>query len=160
MQIEVNQHNMIADLINLNAEEFEFISGIPGTPRMRRIAPVTQINPTNQNSFTVNAQQVGVINTGYIGRIDHAIQVTKTSTDPTISDQLELMKRLIVTDAQQSTETKNELLEMLAFAMDQVTGNSPKQTAVLSSILTTLSASLQAIPAAFAIWDKIKSLFG
>jgi len=159
-QIQVTKHNMLVDEMNYLAEEIDFVSGFPGSPRYRRVPSITQINPRNESHITVNADQIGIVNSGSIGEINSAITLTKQSNNPQIGDDLRSLTELILSDKDVTNEIRDSLIESLAFLAEQLKqDNQSRKRSMISTVLVNITSSIGAVTGALGIWEKVKPFF-
>ena len=147
-------------MMNYLQDSIAYTLGAPGAqpPRIQVPVPIVHTAPVTHNTHNnihVENSVIGLINTAQVGRINVAMDNIVNNDDELIVEAIKAVTEAIVNTTELNNETKNQLLEQMAFITEQATlPNSKRQTSVVKPILAAISSSLTNIASLATVWGQ------
>lgn len=157
--IRGNQLESMA-MINYLQDSIAYTMGAPGAqpPRIQVPVPIVHNAPVTHNTHNnihVENSVVGSINTAQVGRISVAMDNITNNDNESVVEAIKAITEAMVNTAELNNETKDQLLEQMAFVAEQATlPTNQRQTSIVRPILTAISTSLTNIASLATIWAQ------
>lgn len=154
---ETLEFQRTAQQLNLAAAAFEAMSGLQGlVPRMP--VPPVQTLPVltmNVNNINVDDSVIGVLNTGSIETVDHAVTVLKQSGAGEMAAAFSKLTQSVIDSREADNELRNQIVEILSVIADEAA--KPKQerrAAVIPPLITELATSFSGLAGLSHLWQQ------
>jgi hypothetical protein len=162
-QAQNDQLRNLMSLHNLFAAEFDYISGIPGTPRIQIPQPPVQATiqqgPMTFNNFSISESKIGVINTGDVQRIDVAMENLKQIGAAELVSALQEFTQSVLNCNEIQPDQKNQVLEQVAEVTDQVTLPAQnRKKGIIKALIEGIRNSALTVTAVSEAWTKLQPL--
>lgn len=130
-------------LLNYYADQIEYTVGLPGIiPRvpLRRPRTVIQQGGLMMNNIRIDRSNIGVVNTGFIGSVDTAVGVMKSSGDAEAAQAFQEFTERVVANADADAALKNKVIELLSVLASEATAPKDRRRGTaMRALLTELS---------------------
>lgn len=149
-----------ASMMNLAAQEMDAVAGFgPPCPTIQiPNAPVPSLYYNNQN-VTVSGGTVGAINMATARDIQVNLEAITQHGDLGIADKLADLTNAILNAEQTNDETKNDLLEQVAFIAQQASIKSEeRKPGVIKTMLSAIKEGAGVIGGAAGAWTAVEPL--
>jgi hypothetical protein len=154
----------IYSYMNFLLSQMESAVGIYGiTPKIEIPKSIIHQGPINLHNIRVDKSNIGVINTGDIGRIEIARNVINSSGDQDLSEAIREFTEAIIEDKTTNQDIKKALVEQISFLSAQAAiPKEKRQVSIAKAILKTVTGTLASLSSATTLitsWDKLVALF-
>ena len=147
------------------ADQMEYMTGVSGAiPRYGRPQRPVQTGPVTFNNIHVDRSIVGAINTGAIAKLDVAMTGAHNmgGRAEELATALRNLTQAVLDSAALQIETKNEIIEDLAFILEQIGQKGPgvKQSGPVMAILERVNSILGTASDLSTVWTVLRGVLG
>ena len=157
-EIERERSEGLMRKANYLAQQIAHTTGVPGPmfdiPDRR---PVTQ--RIAFGNVHVENSQIGVLNTGFLGDVDTAIGSLKKGSSNAEAEAIAALVEAVGKATDVATETRDEILELLASIGEETTRSSRRPSAI-RWLLDGLRDVVQDVPAFVAAYESLRRVLG
>jgi hypothetical protein len=154
---ETLEFQRTARQFNLAAAAFEAMSDLPGlVPRMP-VPPVQTfpVGTMNVNNINVDNSVIGVLNTGSIETVDHAVTVLKQSGANEMAAAISRLTQSVIDSTEADNESRNQIVEILSVIADEaLKPKHERRGAVIRPLITELATSFSGLAGLSSLWQQ------
>jgi hypothetical protein len=164
-QAEAIEFNRNMQMLNVVGAALGMTTGIQ-LPRFPvQTIPVIPVTNMNLNNFNIDNSVIGVLNTGNVRTIDHAITYLTQVGETDVARVLKVLTEGVAENPEISTEQKNQIVELVSTIASEAQKPEPqRRLAVTRALVTELGQLFSGMASASYLWvtygPTIKSYFG
>ena len=147
------------------ADYMEYATGVTGAiPRYGRPQPPVHTGPVTFNNIRVDRSIVGAINTGAMARLDVVMTGARNlgGQGKKLAEALQNLTQAVLDSADLQAASKNEIIEDLAFIIEQVSQKGPgaKHSGPVRAIVDKINSVLGTVSNLATVWTALKTILG
>lgn len=145
-----------AAMMNHAMDHMDMVTGFPST--QGRI-PVTALARAMQkahtlNNFNISQSQIGVLNTGSIGRIDAAITLSKGSDAELVGEEIKAITAAIISTQELQQAEKSDLLDLTETLAEEVVGK--RKSATIRAVMKEITEKVKGATALTIAVERLR----
>lgn len=158
------QGNREIEYLNYLSDQAELAVGLPGIlPRYKVTQPVFNKGTMNFQNIRIDKSNVGVVNTGVIGKLDTVMSVIEKDGNSELTEGIKQFTQAVIDAKEVDTELKKEIVDQISFLATQAaTPKEKRMLSVVKIVIKSIKVALtttEAVSTLMTLWDKLAVLF-
>jgi hypothetical protein len=157
-QAEAIQQDQLIRAHNVLARQFD-AAGLPGLyPTLpERPVQVLNLGGATLNNIKISNSNVGVVNTGTIGKVDAAVTVMRQAGEADAATAIAKLTEAVLASVDASHEQKRSIVELLSVLSTEATAPKPiRRGAAMRAIAAEVSTLTQGVAALSQLWSQFR----